>query len=251
VKYDEMVGTVAKGAGVSRREADDIILATLRALAERLTPDETKDLLAQLPKKYKENVNAVSNPRPMTADEFVGRVAELRGDRAGTSDAVQAEARAVLTTLRDAVNAGELHDIFDQLGDDFAPLFGLDGNGFSTTGDDVEEAFDALEKDVAESFDAMKETVDDAVDEVQARAASTAGVVGDVGREHAHNLAGTIGAVAGVVTHSVSTVVSTARDRALDIVVLAVDQLEAVTDKLDDAAEALQERVHRRVDAQR
>jgi uncharacterized protein (DUF2267 family) len=212
VKYDELVGTVAQRAGVARRQADDLILATLRALAERLTADETKDLLAQLPKKYKENVNAVPVPQPMTADEFVARAAQLLGDQAPAPDEARGQVQAVLTTLREAVNAGELHDVFEQLGDDFVPLFGIEGNG---------------------------------------RSAATASSAADMGREQVRNLTSTIGAVAVVVTQSVSSVVHTARDRALDLAVLAVDQLEAVTEKLDDAAEALQERVHRSVEAQR
>src|SRR3954454_15073408 len=66
VKHDELVAAVAERAGVSRRYADEIVLATLTALGERLTADETRDLLAQLPKKYKQHVNAVSSPTPMT-----------------------------------------------------------------------------------------------------------------------------------------------------------------------------------------
>jgi uncharacterized protein (DUF2267 family) len=205
VNHDELVTAVAERAGVSRRAADDVVMATLTALAERLTPDETHDLLAQLPKKYKQHVNAVSAPNAMSADEFVARVADLEGDRAPTVDDARRHVAATFATLRDAVNAGELHDVVAQLGDDYLPLLGIERPAAAA----------ALER--PSDRDA-----------------------GAVGRESARNVAGAI-----------NDIVRTARHKALDAIVVAVDGLEAVTDRLDDAAEALQERVHRRVDALR
>src|SRR5690242_12499751 len=103
-----MVAVVAERAGVSRRYADEIILATLTALGERLTADETKDLLAQLPKKYQQHVHAVPTPTPMNADEFVARVADLEGERAPAATDARTHVAAVFMTLGEAVNAGEL-----------------------------------------------------------------------------------------------------------------------------------------------
>jgi uncharacterized protein (DUF2267 family) len=203
VNHAELVAAVAERAGVSRRAADDVVLATLTALAERLTPDETRDLLAQLPKKYKQEINAVSTPNPTSADEFVARVADLEGEQGLGTDDARRHAAAVLVTLRDAVNAGELHDVVAQLGDDYLPLLGI-------------------ERPMAAA-------------PVESERGASA-----VGRESTRN-----------VVDAINDIVRTARHKALDAIVVAVDGLEAVTDRLDDAAESLQERVHRRVDALR
>jgi uncharacterized protein (DUF2267 family) len=225
VKQEEMVATVAERAGTSRRHADEIITATLTVLAERLTADETKDLLAQLPKKYKANINAVSVPELLTADDFVKRVAELEGDRAPAFDDAQTHVRAVLTTLREAVNAGEFHDILDQLGADYAPLL--------------------------EGGPPLPTAVTNPPSAPAARGANDFTTAADVGRESARNLLETVSAVARLAQERANDVASAAKDRALDLVVVAVDRIEAVTDRIDDAAESLQERVHRRVDEER
>jgi uncharacterized protein (DUF2267 family) len=286
VKHDELVATVAERAGVSRRHADEIVLATLSALGERLTPDETKDLLAQLPKKYKQQVNAVSNPTPMTADEFVARVAELEGTRAPSPDDARLHVRAVLTTLTDAVNAGEIKDVVAQLGDDFDELLGFAPDASDEAQEAVASAFEELERDVAETFDSMREHLDETLDEVSARPAITAtppdgngaepparageavrgadltADAAEAGREAARGVVGAVSAVAEstvrVVTggarsvaRTAAAVADTARDKALDAIVLAIDRIEGATDRLDDAAEALQERVHRKVEADR
>lgn len=287
MKYDELVATVATRAEASRRHADEIILATLTALGECLTPDETKDLLAQLPKRYKQRVNAVSNPTPLTSEEFVARVAELEGARAPSVDEARVHARAVLTTLTEAVNAGEINDIVAQLGDDYSALLGFEPDEQEVAQEDVAAAFEELERDVAETFDTLAERLDETVDAIGAEPqpaeatvssfadtgrAVTAGVgrdaqeLADAGREAALGVGsrvvavaeGTVRMVAGgartvaLTAFGITTgVVHTARDRALDVVVTAVDVLEDATDRLDDATEALQERVHRKVGAGR
>ncbi|HWM59183.1 MAG TPA: DUF2267 domain-containing protein, partial [Pseudonocardia sp.] len=51
MKFDEFVNEVADRAGVSRDEAESLVRATLRTLAERLSGGEAEDLRAQLPKQ--------------------------------------------------------------------------------------------------------------------------------------------------------------------------------------------------------
>jgi uncharacterized protein (DUF2267 family) len=241
VKYDEMVAAVAARAGVSRRYADEIILAVLTALGERLTADETKDLLAQLPKKYKQHVNAVPNPNLMSAGEFVARVAELEGARAPTSADARTHVAAVFVTLTEAVNAGELRDILEQLSADFAPLLELPAPL------EPEAALESLADDVTRTIGSVAEQVDEAFavpDEVVTPP-------DQVVPEGARTLVGAISTAIDAVSGSVTSVVHNTRDRALDLVVFAVDGLEAITDRIDDAAEALQERVHEKVGAVR
>jgi uncharacterized protein (DUF2267 family) len=235
VKQEEMVATVAQRAGVSRRHADEIITASLTVLAERLTPDETKDLLAQLPKKYKANIDAVPMPELFSADDFVKRVADREGERSPSFDEARRHVGAVLTTLRDAVNAGELHDILEQLGPDYDELF--EEQAVPTTTVDA----------VADAVGSVAHATETARQEATGAITTAA----DVGREQAKIFLETLGEGARLVQSRASDVATTAKDRALDFVVLAVDGLEAVTDRIDDAAEALQERVHRRVDEER
>jgi uncharacterized protein (DUF2267 family) len=232
-----MVAVVAERAGTSRRHADEIILATLTALGERLTPDETKDLLAQLPKKYKQYVNAVPTPNPMTADEFVARVAELEGPRAPTSSDARTHVSAVFVTLTEAVNAGELRDVLEQLSSDFAALLELPG---------AEAALEAVADDVVQTIEATADRIEDTFAEV-----GPAPTPEPATRDGVHMFVSAVTTAVDVVSGGITSVVHTTRDRALDLVVFAVDGLEAVTDRIDDAAEALQERVHEMAGAAR
>jgi uncharacterized protein (DUF2267 family) len=117
-----MVRTVAGEAGLTRAAADESITATLTVLAERVTPDETRDLLAQLPKALKTRISAAPQPTNYTPDEFLARVAELiSGDDLAN---VGARVRAVFSVLGDAVNAGEMRDIVEQLGTGYSDLSG-------------------------------------------------------------------------------------------------------------------------------
>jgi uncharacterized protein (DUF2267 family) len=236
VNHDEMVAAVAERAGVSRRHADDIILATLTALGERLTADETKDLLAQLPKKYKQHVKAVSSPNAMSADEFVARVAQLEGARAPAFAQARGHVRAVFVTLTEAVNAGELGDVLEQLSADFAALLEFP---------EREPAAEPRAEGVVQTIEAAREQVD----EVFAMADDGGTSVGE--RERPRMLHGAVAMAVGAVSGGITSVVQQTRERALGLVVLAVDGLEAMTDRIDDAAEALQERVHEMVDAGR
>ena len=57
-------------------------------LAERVTADETRDLLAQLPKSLKTRIPIAPQPTSFTADEFVARVTKLTaGDDAANTTA--------------------------------------------------------------------------------------------------------------------------------------------------------------------
>jgi uncharacterized protein (DUF2267 family) len=119
VNYDEMLDAVASQAGLTRDAAAETIFATLTVLAERVTPNETRDLLAQLPKPLK-TIPIPPQPTSFTPDEFVARVGKRTS---GENDANGgARVRAVFSVLGDAVNAGEMRDIAEQLGDDYVEL---------------------------------------------------------------------------------------------------------------------------------
>jgi hypothetical protein len=84
--------------------------------------NHTRDLLAQLPKRYKEAVPIGSESITMRPVELFARVADLVGDT--TLDDAETYVRAVFETLDEAVNAGEMRDLLGELGNEFADLFG-------------------------------------------------------------------------------------------------------------------------------
>src|SRR4051794_18367001 len=101
VKQEEFVEAGAGPARLGHEDAERVVEATLVALSEELSADETKDLLAQLPKYFK-TVTPVSSPQAgRTPQAFVERVAEVAGEVPGDP---WRHAASVLATLRDAVN---------------------------------------------------------------------------------------------------------------------------------------------------
>ena len=123
MQYDEFIESVARGAGISREEAERITAATLRTLAERITGGEAEDLAAQLPRELKPYLTRPGEEAErFGVDVFIARVAE----RAGTDpDQALAHVGAVFATLREAVTPGELDDVAAQLPDGLRDLLGF------------------------------------------------------------------------------------------------------------------------------
>jgi uncharacterized protein (DUF2267 family) len=123
VQYDEFIGSVAEGAGISREDAERLTAATLETLAERITGGEAEDLAAQLPRELKSYLTGVGeDAERFDVDTFVARVAE-RTEM--DPDQALAHMGTVFATLREAVTAGELDDIAAQLPDGLRDLVGF------------------------------------------------------------------------------------------------------------------------------
>ena len=118
---NEMLRTLAGATGLTRRQADEVLLATLTVLSEVVSAEETRDLVAQLPKSVRDRVPVSGTTLPMRPIEFVARVADLT---TGSSEDAEPHVRAVFQVLTEAVNAGEMNDIAGELGDDYAELLG-------------------------------------------------------------------------------------------------------------------------------
>jgi uncharacterized protein (DUF2267 family) len=120
MKFEEFVDEVADRAGVSRDEAESLVRATLRTLAERLSGGEAEDLRAQLPKQLQaELIPPQEEAQGFGVEEFARRVAARSGiDEADAGAGVV----AALSVIRDAVSPGEFDDVLSQLGRDFAEL---------------------------------------------------------------------------------------------------------------------------------
>lgn len=120
MKYDEFVDRVAERAGISdRSEAERTTVTVLQELCDRITGDEAWDLLAQLPAQLKEAVIISPAALPLTAEEFVARVAR---ELEVTPEEARTRVRAFFGTLREAVSWGELEDVLAQLDPEYADL---------------------------------------------------------------------------------------------------------------------------------
>ena len=121
MNYNDMMRTVAGTTALTRKQADEVVVSTLTVLSEVISADETRDLLAQLPKSIRDRVPVSAERLPMRPIEFVARVADL-----GTLpvDAAERNVRAVFSVLTQAVNSGEINDIAEELGDEYADLLG-------------------------------------------------------------------------------------------------------------------------------
>jgi uncharacterized protein (DUF2267 family) len=107
------ISTVASRAGVPDPLAEDLTRATLKTLAERISGGEARDLRAQLPTGLREPLRSErQQAEPFDLEEFLRRVS----DRAAVDMTMATRgARAVITTVREAVADWEFDDVLSQL----------------------------------------------------------------------------------------------------------------------------------------
>jgi len=118
--YEQFISAVARRAEVPEDQAEEPARAALSVLADRLTAGEADDIASQLPKPLKE-VMIPGQPRAQGfgLEEFIRRVASRAG--VPEEDATRG-ARAVMTTLREAISGGEFEDMMAQLPGEFSQL---------------------------------------------------------------------------------------------------------------------------------
>ena len=120
MQYDAIVDRVqARTELESRVEAERTFLVVLQLLCDRLTGDESWDLLGELPAKAKKSVLITAAPVRVTREELVARAAE---QLAVPVDEARERVRVVFATLREAVTSGELDDVIRELGGDWVDL---------------------------------------------------------------------------------------------------------------------------------
>jgi uncharacterized protein (DUF2267 family) len=121
VEYKEFVHAVTGRTALSRQEAADLTRATLEALAERLSDGEATQLALQLPDGLAEYVRPQKRKQAerFGLHEFVRKVSQHTGL---TVEETTLGARAVLTTLREAVSPDEFDDVMSQLPRGFSDL---------------------------------------------------------------------------------------------------------------------------------
>ena len=113
MKYEDFLAHVAQKAGLERARSAAATQAVLSAVGESLSEKEARDLASQLPRELKvvlENVPGHGRRRP--AREFV----ELVSERESVPEQeARIHTQAVLSTLREAVDRGEMRDVISEL----------------------------------------------------------------------------------------------------------------------------------------
>jgi len=120
---EEFVARVAARSGLNRETARTAVEAVLETLAERVAPGDVDDLMSRLPVALHPSLkrgktHAGGRPRPMSADEFLERVARREGV---DTERAREHAQAVFAVLRESVEE-EFFDVAVQLPGDYAPL---------------------------------------------------------------------------------------------------------------------------------
>ncbi|HEX7745046.1 MAG TPA: DUF2267 domain-containing protein, partial [Micromonosporaceae bacterium] len=96
--------------------AETLTHATLQTLAERLTGGEARDLAAQLPGEFRDDLNAPEPAEPFGFAEFIQRVSARAGADIGAADR---SVLAVFKTICRDITSDEFDDIMAQLPEDF------------------------------------------------------------------------------------------------------------------------------------
>jgi uncharacterized protein (DUF2267 family) len=120
---DDVVGRVARIAGMDREAARRATEAVLETLAVRISAGEVEDLEAELPPELlpalERGLRVSRSAKVMSADEFIAEVA----DREGTDiDVTEDHVRAVFAALREVVTGKEFSDMAAQLSADYGRL---------------------------------------------------------------------------------------------------------------------------------
>jgi uncharacterized protein (DUF2267 family) len=120
MKHGEFIKHVSERAGVPRDLAETLTRVTLETLADRLAGGEPHDLASQLPHELQDYVRPSSKlGERFGPQEFVDRVATAAGV---DGDTARKGVRAVMSTVREAVTAGEWDDVVAQLPDEYQSL---------------------------------------------------------------------------------------------------------------------------------
>jgi uncharacterized protein (DUF2267 family) len=113
MKYEDFLARVAQKAGLDRGQAAAATQSVLSVLGESLSEKKAQDLASQLPRELKIVLeNAPGHGRPRLASEFV----QLVGERESIPESqARLHTQAVLSTLREAVDRGEMRDVISEL----------------------------------------------------------------------------------------------------------------------------------------
>jgi uncharacterized protein (DUF2267 family) len=124
----DLVARVAERTGLDREQAQRATEAVLETLAVRISAGEARDIehevVADLAPAIERGLAESRDARPMSAGDFVARVAEKEGV---SEDEARAHVRAGFAGLREVISGKEFSDMAAQLSQDYAPLLATVG----------------------------------------------------------------------------------------------------------------------------
>ncbi|MFL6131909.1 MAG: DUF2267 domain-containing protein [Nocardioidaceae bacterium] len=111
--HDEFVGAFAERIGVSPEDAQRLLRAGLEVLSERISHGELRHVASQLPDELAAQLQGGDeNAEAFTTEEFARRITQRTDADIPLATLVM---RALFTTLRQALSAGEYDDLLSQL----------------------------------------------------------------------------------------------------------------------------------------
>jgi uncharacterized protein (DUF2267 family) len=118
MSYDEIIQRVQERAGIADRfDAEGTTIEVLQELCDRLSSNEARDLLAQLPGELQRAVIVSPSPLPVDPGTFIANIGRELGI---SDDEARKRIRAVVGTLREAVSWGEFQDVLEELDPQYA-----------------------------------------------------------------------------------------------------------------------------------
>lgn len=120
--YRRLVEEIAQATGLDRERSERALLVVACILCRRLTPQEARHLVAQLPSLLQLRLeNCLDGPdRSVTARTMADELARsVAGDRDGAHETL----RAVLKVVSDNVSKGQVAEVRGQLPEDMKGLF--------------------------------------------------------------------------------------------------------------------------------
>ncbi len=123
--YKAFINELRQPGDMEQGDAERAAVAVLSALENRIHPDESQDMEAQLPQKLRELLAHCRHgkeeaPQRFDKEAFIDRVA---AELDVTPEQAESVARRVFATVRDQISEGESQNIEGQLPPDIADLW--------------------------------------------------------------------------------------------------------------------------------
>lgn len=124
MQYNEFLAKIQeRGEYGSREETERVTRIVLAVLGLRLAGGEARDLATQVPDQVSDVLLVESGAgRPLGIEEFLNQIATRLNT--GSDEAARWDASAVLSTLADAIDGGELDQLLSLFPTSYAALFG-------------------------------------------------------------------------------------------------------------------------------
>lgn len=124
MQYTEFLAAVQdRGEYASFEEAERVSRIVLAVLGSRLAAEEAEELASQVPEPVSDVLLVPSGAnQPFEIDEFLDKIATRLNS--GSDETAQWDASAVLSTLAECIDGGELNQLLGRLPTSYAALFG-------------------------------------------------------------------------------------------------------------------------------